>query len=525
MPRVQRRERIRLDAPPEAAIVALRDGVGLAPEADGSLRGSLPTYPDGTLVATVAPDGAGGATVDLEAVHDLHVRFFQWFFGPVFRLEVRRGLRHVAATLRAAAAGEPPPRTPRPGPLTPPASFSSEQITLIATVSFACALASFAGALFGQNADDIARTYHISNNGLGESLAITRFGALFALVAAALADRVGRRRILLGSVIAVCIANGFSAVAPNVETFTAAQLLLRAGINAAIVVGGIAVVEEAPEGARAFAVAMLGLASGAGYAFSVVLLPLADISHESWRIAFGVSALTIALVPVIARSLRETRRYRRVADRSRARGRIREIVDPAYRGRLLLLAGVGFLANVFSAPSAQLTNRYLTDERGFSSSGIALLRATTNGVPGLIGILLAGRLSETRGRRPVAILGVLVGTLFTVAFFLGTGWVLWLTSTLAIVAAASGTLAVGTMDAEMFPTEVRGTSNALLLVCYVLGSSAGLLLAGVLSDPLGGLGNSIALLGIAPILAALFLLPRLPESSGRALDDVSPSEL
>ena len=63
-------------------------------------------------------------------------------------------------------------------------------------------------------------------------------------------------------------------------------------MNAVLVVGGIAVVEEAPEGARAFAVAMLGLAGGAGFALSVILLPAADLGPEAWRVAFGVSALT-----------------------------------------------------------------------------------------------------------------------------------------------------------------------------------------------------------------------------------------
>jgi MFS family permease len=523
MPRVQRRERIHLDAPPADVEQALRTHLELEPAAVGA-PATVPGSPGSTLVATVEPEG-DGAALTLAAEQHLHVDFFQWFFGPVFRFELRRGVRHVARAVQADLAGEPIPAPPRPGPLTPPAAFGAEQATLIATVSFACALASFAGALFGQNADSIANAYGISNNGLGESLALTRFGALFALIAAALADRVGRRRILLGAVVTVCVANAASAVAPNIETFTASQLLLRAGINAAIVVGGIAVVEEAPEGARAFAVAMLGLASGAGYACSVVLLPLADLGPQTWRIAFAVSAASVLLLPVIARRLRETSRYERIAARTESRGRVHEVVDRSYRWRFALLAGVGFLSNVFSAPSAQLTNRYLTDERGFSSSGIALLRATTNGLPGLAGILLAGRLTETRGRRPVAIVGILVGTVLTMVFFLGSGWILWVSSTLAIVAAASGTLAVGTMDAEMFPTEVRGTSNALLLICYVLGSSVGLVAAGSLSDVLGGLGNAIALLGLAPILAALFLLPRLPESSGRSLDDVSPPEV
>ena len=47
----------------------------------------------------------------------------------------------------------------------------------------------------------------------------------------------------------------------------------------------------------------------------------------------------------------------------------------------------------------------------------------------------------------------------------------------------------------------------------------------VVNASLGGLGYSIALCGIAPLLAAIFLVPRLPESSGRELDDISPSEV
>ena len=117
------------------------------------------------------------------------------------------------------------------------------------------------------------------------------------------------------------------------------------------------------------------------------------------------------------------------------------------------------------------------------------------------------------------------GTLLTMVFFLGHGPIIWIASSLAIIASASGTLSVGTMDAELFPTEVRGTANALLLVCYVAGSAVGLLVAGFLSDQIGDLGVAIAICGIAPIIAALFLLRRLPESSGRALDDVSPSEV
>jgi hypothetical protein len=48
-------------------------------------------------------------------------------------------------------------------------------------------------------------------------------------------------------------------------------------------------------------------------------------------------------------------------------------------------------------------------------------------------------------------------------------------------------------------------------------------LATQLRDVVGGLGPAIALCGIASLLAAVFVVPRLPETAERRLDDVSPS--
>jgi MFS family permease len=94
----------------------------------------------------------------------------------------------------------------------------------------------------------------------------------------------------------------------------------------------------------------------------------------------------------------------------------------------------------------------------------------------------------------------------------------------SILADGAGGIALGTLDAELFATEVRGTSNALLTVVGVTGSVIGLIVAGQLSDPLGHLGRSIALTGLAALVAAFFVVPRLPESLDQALDDLSPTE-
>ncbi len=517
---MRRSERIHLPVDVHRAAAITETALGL----DADLSGTLPGSAQSRLVARVTADDAG-ALVILEATNETHLPFFQGIFVLIFRWELKRSLRWCGKSLEAGATGGVAPEPLRSHPFATPGHFTPDAATLIATVAFAGLVTAFAAALFGQLGDPVAKTFDISNQGLGEALAITRLGALVALVAGVLADRIGRRRILLVAIVVLCAGNAVSAIAPSFEIFTLAQIFVRAGVNTAFIVGGIAVVEEAPEGGRAFAVSMLALASGAGYAVSVVLLPLADVTPEFWRVIFGVSAASVVLVPLIARRMHETERFTKLAARTAARGRFREVVDSTYGPRLLLLASVGFLSNMFSAPSASFTNRFLSDERGFSNGQIAGLRGVTTGVPGLVGILLAGRLAESRGRRPVAIVGLLVGSLLTMAFFVSSGALLWIFSGLAVVAGASGTLSVGTMDAELFPTEVRGTANSLLLVMSVLGSATGLLLAGFLADRVGDLGIALAALGVAPVVAALFLLPRLPESSGRALDDVSPSEV
>jgi MFS family permease len=123
------------------------------------------------------------------------------------------------------------------------------------------------------------------------------------------------------------------------------------------------------------------------------------------------------------------------------------------------------------------------------------------------------------------VIGLLVASVFQIVFFLGDGALLWLTPSIAIVAAACVGVAVGTVNTELFPTEVRGTSNGFLLVCGVAGAALGLLLATQLKDAVGGLGIAIAICGIAPLVAATLVLPRLPETRARRLDDVSPSEV
>ena len=522
MPHVRREMLVRLDAHASDVDAAARAALGVTGATGGALTAPLNTGAGtGKLVIRVAPDGAC-AVLTAEASTDFVVPFFRWAINPLVATALKRNLRHAVATVEATVAGREPPPPPKALAALPDVGFQPAQAALLSAAAAATAIAGFGGGLFGQNSSFIADAFHASDARLGGALAISRAGVLVSLVATALSDRVGRRRMILVCVIGLCVTNLASAFAPSLATLTALQILTRAFVNSTFTVAAIAAVEEAPEGARAFSTAMLGLAGGFGFSFAVLTLPIADQGREAWRVSFALSAVVLLIIPRLARELTETRRYHALAATRITRGRLREVLGPTYGRRFAFLAFIALLTNVFNAPSSQLSNRYLQDVRHFSGSGIVGLLAVTTVVPGIVGVVIASRLAERGRRRPLASISLFVATATQMVFFLTGGPTLWIASAMATITGACAGVVLATLAAELFATEVRGTANAFLVGISVVGSASGLLIAGQLSDHFGGIGRAIAFCGIASLLAAI-VIPALPESFGRELDDLSPS--
>jgi MFS family permease len=545
MPQVHRQALVRVPGSPAAVADALETRFAAERQPDGSWRAPVRNDPTthGTLTFTVTPAAdpldrddtvdvgevtvgeatAGEVDVTVEAATDVHIPFFGGIVEGLVTAHYERVVDWAVAGLEHDLAGAPEPELPKAVPLLPPVPFSAAQATLLMTAGFAIAVATFGYSIVGQFVSDIAKSFGTNDDGLGVSLAILRIGMLVALFASALADRVGRRRVVLWSLVGVAASSLVSAVAPNLVVLTVAQTFSRGFSAAVVIVAGIAAVEEAPEGARAYALSILALTGGVGFTVTVLLLPLGDRLSWAWRLVYGLSAAAVLLNRKIARALSESQRYERVVKQHIDRGRLREVFGSAYASRFWLLAIAAFLTNLLSAPSSQFMNKYLIDVHHFSHSSIVVFRAVTSAVPGFAGLILAGRLSERYGRRPVAAVALAAGAGVTAVFFLGSGPTLWIASAVGTAALSCGFIAIGVLNTELFPTETRGTSNGFVTVIGVVGSAIGLVLAGALRDPLGGLGRSIALTTIGTVLAAALVVPFLPESVNRELDEISPS--
>ncbi|HMC79984.1 MAG TPA: MFS transporter, partial [Acidimicrobiia bacterium] len=383
-----------LAAPAERVRRLAEEALGAEPDpADPAaliIQVRFPTGDPTPVRLRVEPRGTG-AQVLLETEPTPPVPYFSWFVGPILRSAGRRARSWTERALRAAEAGQPAPPPPKRPSLAPPTAFSAPQAVLLATVCAVTAAATYGSSLLSQDVDYVGRSFGASDRALGTALAISRVGVLIALVASAMADRKGRRTLMLVSFAGVCLANGVAAAAPNLALFTAGQTLMRGFANTALIVAGIAAIEEAPDGARAYSLALLALAGGFGYGFGVALLPVADLAGQAWRISFALSAATALLLPSFARHLAETQRYAGLAARDAKRGRVGEVFDPSYGGRFGVLVVATFLFSVFTAPASQFTNRYLADSRGFSGFDITVFRGITQGFPGLAGVAIGGR--------------------------------------------------------------------------------------------------------------------------------------
>jgi MFS family permease len=346
------------------------------------------------------------------------------------------------------------------------------------------------------------------------ALAAARLAVVLAVALVWLADRHGRRRLLLLTTAAGCVASATTALAPNIVGFTAAQIVTRGFSTAIGVLVLVIAAEEMPAGARAFGVSVIGMSAALGAGMCVLALPVADLGEGGWRVLFVIPLVALVAVWDMRRRLPESKRF----EAAHADARVTD-----HRDRLLLLAASAFLLQLFTAPASQLQNEFLRDERSYSAIAITLFTICTS-TPAGIGIIGGGRLADAHGRRVVGAVGLVGGVGGTVVMYLVHGPAMWGVSLVASIVGGATLPALGVYGPELFPTGARSRANGVLVAAGILGSAVGLLSAGVLSDSLGSLGAALAVLAVGPAILAVLVLRRYPETARVELEDLNPED-
>ncbi len=466
---------------------------------------------------TVARDGS-----DLVETtrYRLVLPWFGWLFArPVHRVLTRRGSYQEW--------------------WAPPDRLDVTQVLVIGLMAAASMSAAFVNTLFTQTVNFAADEFGVSDTGIGVAGSVVRAGIVFALPAAVLADRIGRRRVMI---VLAWLGPGLSvlgAVAPSFPVLVATQTLARpAGIALAFLVG-VVVTEEMPRNSRAYAVSVLAMASGFGAGIAVMSLRFADIGASGWRYVYVIAAVWCLVAVDLTRRLPETRRFAATrpvvaqptsagasgdspADASRQQA-VRRSRPRLNRRRLLLLSVVAIAGNVFVSPASFFQNRYLTDVRDFSGGLIGVFSIAV-GTPAALGLIIGGRIADTRGRRLLIAVTLPLGTAAIVMAFGVGGPLLWILSLVGGLLSSAAYPALAVYRGELFPTGNRGKASGLVTAAALLGGIVGLLTTGALLDAGWSYLSIMASLAIGQLVVAVLVLVAYPETAHHELEDLNPED-
>jgi putative MFS transporter len=363
--------------------------------------------------------------------------------------------------------------------------------------------------------------------------AVVGLGAVAAFVLSAQADRIGRRRLLLVTIVGYTAAGALTALSPNLPWLAAAQFSAQVFLGAEWAVAVTIVVEEFPAAERGRA---LGIVTSMNTLGGIFVGILAFVGLQStpigWRAFFVVGLLPLVVIAVARRSMRETERYVAVrSDPSSERlnhASLWEAWRPAYRADVLAVGLVTFFRHATVAAAAFWWAYYAQAEVGMSVSLSGLYLAAA-GVLGAVGFVVAGRLMDRFGRKP-SFVGYMLGTLvFGAWLFQIRSAIVMLPVLCAAIFFGLGSVAMtSAFSTEPFPTYVRSRAAAWCRNAFeVLGGTVGPLVVGLLGDhvsgPVGSIGDAMSLTCIALLPVTIFVCVRyVPETRGEdlvALDD------
>jgi putative MFS transporter len=365
----------------------------------------------------------------------------------------------------------------------------------------------------------------IAEAGLGAILSAIRLGYLGAVLISPLADFFGRRRLLLLTIVGYTIFTASSAVAPHARSFVMAQILARAFSGAEATVSLVILAEEVDAAVRGWAIGMQGALAITGYGWAAIFFGFITIVPYGWRGLYAIAVLPLLLIIPLRRMLPESQRF--TAEQASGISP-RSAIEPLaallklYPGRLIAVFAVWFLFAAGGAPAGIFLPKFLQEIHHWSPAQVARLYVF-GGAIGIVGNIVAGRLSDGLGRRTIGVGFLCAGTMAGLILYTVAGgprvvawWIGWLFCDQA------ATTLLNAYGAELFPTSQRAAAGSALTVARYGGGAVGFALEGLLYGVAEGHWNAIRYLLASGFAAALVMLLCFPETAGRELEAIAP---
>ena len=259
---------------------------------------------------------------------------------------------------------------------------------------------------FGQvnHGATIADQAGLSGTALGIGLAIIRLASLGALPIAGLADRLGRRALLLGSAAGGLALTAAASLSPSYWWFIVIFACGRPLLSATNAVAEVSAAEQTGKDNRAKAVALVAAGYGVGAGLTAVLHGL-FLGVLGFRALFAFALIPLALLPAVRQRVTEPDRFGIEAAKTDHPLPILGAVGPEFRRRLAIVAAMAFSVSLITGPATSFVFLYAQNilrVPGYATAAMVV----GAGLAGLGGLVLGQWLADHRGRRPAVSIGI-----------------------------------------------------------------------------------------------------------------------
>jgi MFS family permease len=357
----------------------------------------------------------------------------------------------------------------------------------------------------------------LSGTDLGVGLAIMRLASLGALPITGLADRFGRRRMLLVTVGLGLAMTAAAAASPSYWWFVAIFASGRPLLSASNALAQVTAAEQTGSADRAKAVALIAAGYGTGAGVVAIVHSLAERAI-GFRGVFVLALVPLALLPLLSRWISEPDRFAVAAAGPEHPVPVLGAVARPFRRRLLVIAVLAFAVSVITGPANSFV--FLFAQNFLHQRGIVTAAMVVGaGAAGLVGLLAGRWLADRVGRRLTGALAMVAVALFATLTYTGSASALLTGYILGVFAGSVFAPAAGSLVNELFPTSVRASVAGWSLAAGVLGAVAGLVIFGAVAEAV----HRFAVAGLVTFLPAamvMVLFWLLPETRGVEPEDL-----
>jgi MFS family permease len=382
---------------------------------------------------------------------------------------------------------------------------------------------------------------------VGAVLAITLVAwAIGGLSSGILADRFGRRRVLMVSILWYAVCAGLTALAPSFGIYLVLRFLTGIGMGAEWGGGSSLVAETAVPAHRGRRMAFLQAAFGVGFLIATGLWQVVNTGDPGdWRWMYVIGVVPALLVLFIRKNVedskmwKESDRKRRQAESAVASGsadqhdeilarttfsQLLSLVEYRKRAAVLLVAALGSMVGWWAVSTwipafAAATMLGRVDDLPTSITLVVL----SYNAAGVIGYLVMGWLADVLGRKPTIALFFLMSAALTPFFFTWPDT----RNELIVAAFVNGFFTLGQMTwlalypSELFPTNIRATGMSLVFNLARFPAALGALITPTLISAFGSIATAAIVIGCCGYGLGLLITPVLgPETKGQPLPDV-----